>query len=528
MSSQGPSKGAPRRVSAPRVAVIGGGATGCAVARDLLLRGFRVTLIEFGDLGSGTSSRFHGMLQSGGRYAVSDTDYAAECMRERQIVAGLVPHVVEPTGGLFVSLQEDPPAFADEFRASCEAAEIPVEELDPETVRRDEPHLSPTIQRAFAVPDATINPWGLVTALCDDARALGGEILTRHQVTGFELAGGRIRAVRVAGGGSERTLEADCVVNAAGPWAARVAFLADQTVDLELTKGSILVFAHRFVSKAINRCRPSTSHDIMVPTGTVSLFGTTSEVVDDPDTTRVNPEEIQSLLEGGEAMIPGLRSYRAFRAWAGVRPLLKPADWSQGKPLPRRHKVINHAPLGLSGFFTVCGGSLTTHRAMAEDLGNQVCHHFRAIAPCRTATTPLASHRNTSHWRPAESFESIEAENRRDSGICECESVSQSDLDALISEGGYGLHDLRRRLRIGFGPCQGTFCAGRVAGLLAEADPGFPAEEALARFWSERLKGMTRTAWGDQARQVLLSDLVFREVMGLRLRPEILPSEDRR
>jgi glycerol-3-phosphate dehydrogenase len=436
--------------------------------------------------------------------------------------------VVEPTGGLFVSLQEDPPAFADEFRASCEAAEIPVEELDPETVRRDEPHLSPTIQRAFAVPDATINPWGLVTALCDDARALGGEILTRHQVTGFELAGGRIRAVRVAGGGSERTLEADCVVNAAGPWAARVAFLADQTVDLELTKGSILVFAHRFVSKAINRCRPSTSHDIMVPTGTVSLFGTTSEVVDDPDTTRVNPEEIQSLLEGGEAMIPGLRSYRAFRAWAGVRPLLKPADWSQGKPLPRRHKVINHAPLGLSGFFTLCGGSLTTHRAMAEDLGNQVCHHFRAIAPCRTATTPLASHRNTSHWRPAESFESIEAENRRDSGICECESVSQSDLDALISEGGYGLHDLRRRLRIGFGPCQGTFCAGRVAGLLAEADPGFPAEEALARFWSERLKGMTRTAWGDQARQVLLSDLVFREVMGLRLRPEILPSEDRR
>lgn len=528
MSSQGPSKGAPRRVSAPRVAVIGGGATGCAVARDLLLRGFRVTLIEFGDLGSGTSSRFHGMLQSGGRYAVSDTDYAAECMRERQIVAGLVPHVVEPTGGLFVSLQEDPPAFADEFRASCEAAEIPVEELDPETVRRDEPHLSPTIRRAFAVPDATINPWGLVTALCDDARALGGEILTRHQVTGFELAGGRIRAVRVAGGGSERTLEADCVVNAAGPWAARVAFLADQTVDLELTKGSILVFAHRFVSKAINRCRPSTSHDIMVPTGTVSLFGTTSEVVDDPDTTRVNPEEIQSLLEGGEAMIPGLRSYRAFRAWAGVRPLLKPADWSQGKPLPRRHKVINHAPLGLSGFFTLCGGSLTTHRAMAEDLGNQVCHHFRAIAPCRTATTPLASHRNTSHWRPAESFESIEAENRRDSGICECESVSQSDLDALISEGGYGLHDLRRRLRIGFGPCQGTFCAGRVAGLLAEADPGFPAEEALARFWSERLKGMTRTAWGDQARQVLLSDLVFREVMGLRLRPEILPSEDRR
>jgi glycerol-3-phosphate dehydrogenase len=226
-----------------------------------------------------------------------------------------------------------------------------------------------------------------------------------------------------------------------------------------------------------------------------------------------------------------------------VRPLVKPADWPQETPLPRRHQVIDHGPLGVSGFFTLCGGSLTTHRAMAEDLGNRVCRHFKITAPCRTATTPLAghgpasrhpasrlpdSHHPASHWRPAGSFESAETRDRRDSGLCECEAVSPSDLAALISEGGHGLHDLRRRLRIGFGPCQGTFCAGRVAGLLAEADPSFPVEEALARFWSERLKGMTRTAWGDQARQVLLSDLVFREIMGIRLRPEILPSEDRR
>ena len=53
--------------SKPRVAVVGGGVTGCGVARDLSMRGFDVTLIEFGDLGSGTSSRFHGMLQSGAR-----------------------------------------------------------------------------------------------------------------------------------------------------------------------------------------------------------------------------------------------------------------------------------------------------------------------------------------------------------------------------------------------------------------------------------------------------------------------------
>jgi len=519
---------APEFKSSPHVVVVGGGATGCGVARDLLLRGFRVTLVEFGDLGSGTSSRFHGMLQSGGRYAVSDTAYAAECMRERQIIANLVPHVVEATGGLFVSLEEDPPDFADAFVLGCQEARIPVEERDPDEVRREEPSLTAAVRRVFAVPDATINPWGLVNALCDDIRALGGVVLIRHQVIGFELRGGQLRAVRLVGGHEEQVLEADAVVNAAGPWAGRVARLGGQEVNLELTKGSILVLAHRFVGKAINRCRPPTSHDIIVPTGTVSLFGTTSEVVEDPDTTTVLAEEVQALLVGGEAMIPNLRSHRAFRAWAGVRPLVKPNDWPQGKSLPRRHQVIDHGPMGLSGLFTVCGGSLTTHRSMAEDLGNKVCQYFRINTPSRTATTPLIGHTDAIHWRPAANFEACEILDQQDAGICECEAVSRSDLAALISAGSDGLHNLRRRLRIGFGPCQGTFCAGRVAGLMAEANPDFPCEKALADFWSERLKGMSRTAWGDQARQMLLSDLVFREVMGVRLAPETFLRQERR
>ena len=45
--------------SMPRIIVIGGGATGCGVARDLVLRGYKTILVESGNLGSGTSSRSH-------------------------------------------------------------------------------------------------------------------------------------------------------------------------------------------------------------------------------------------------------------------------------------------------------------------------------------------------------------------------------------------------------------------------------------------------------------------------------------
>ncbi len=520
--------------SRPRVAVVGGGATGCGVARDLAMRGCDVTLIEFGDLGSGTSSRFHGMLQSGARYAVSDTTYAAECMRERRIIAEIAPEAVEQTGGLFVSLPEDPPEFAEHFAAGCKAAEIPVAELEPQAAMAGEPAISREIVRAFSVPDATIDPWRLVNLLADDVKRRGGTVLTRHQVTGFDIEGGRVSAVRVARSNlRERRIEVDAVVNAAGPWSARIANMVGGGVGLQLTKGSILVLAHRLVRRAVNRCRPATSHDIVVPSGTVSLFGTTSEVVDDPDTTMVRPAEIQELLEGAEPLIPAVRDLRMLRAWAGVRPLVKPQIWSDDQPLPRRHAVIDHAELGVEGFLTVCGGSLTTHRAMAEDVTNHICRRFGINQPCRTSGTPLAANGAANGpitgWRPAAGYEQIEQAGRTRKSLCECEAVDRQAIQELLRDREISsLHDVRRRLRVGFGPCQGSFCGSRLAELLAEVNPDFATTDELGRFWTERLKGSAHTAWGDQARQLLLSDAIYRGALGLRLSTEILPSTERR
>ena len=140
----------------PRVVAIGGGATGCAVARDLCLRGFNATLVEHDDLGSGTSSRFHGLLQSGARYAISDTQFASECFRERETVASLAPSAVEPIGGVFVSLRQDPPKFAEHFVKGCRSAHIPSEEIDPDRLIAEEPVISRKVVRAFTVPDAAI------------------------------------------------------------------------------------------------------------------------------------------------------------------------------------------------------------------------------------------------------------------------------------------------------------------------------------------------------------------------------------
>src|SRR3954467_9751074 len=96
------------------VLVIGGGATGAGVAWDCALRGFDTILGERRDLGEGTSGRFHGLLPSGGRYAVKDPDAAVECIEENVILRRIAADCIEETGGLFGTPPGDDPAYGEE------------------------------------------------------------------------------------------------------------------------------------------------------------------------------------------------------------------------------------------------------------------------------------------------------------------------------------------------------------------------------------------------------------------------------
>ncbi|MGZ6674164.1 MAG: FAD-dependent oxidoreductase, partial [Solirubrobacteraceae bacterium] len=89
------------------VLIVGGGGTGGALAHDLALRGVRVTLVERGELTSGTTGRHHGLFHSGGRYAVNDRESAVECIEENRILRRICPGTFECNDGLFVAIEEE-------------------------------------------------------------------------------------------------------------------------------------------------------------------------------------------------------------------------------------------------------------------------------------------------------------------------------------------------------------------------------------------------------------------------------------
>ncbi|MGH2635852.1 MAG: FAD-dependent oxidoreductase, partial [Actinomycetota bacterium] len=175
------------------VLVVGGGSTGLGVVRDAAMRGFATTLVDRGDLATGTTGRFHGLLHSGGRYVVKDPKAAEECIHENRVLRRIAADCIEDTGGLFVTTPLDDPDYADPFMAACRAVDIPVEEIPVANALREEPRLNARISRAFAVPDASVDSWKTVWACARSAEAHGARILPYHEILRLVVDGGVVK-----------------------------------------------------------------------------------------------------------------------------------------------------------------------------------------------------------------------------------------------------------------------------------------------------------------------------------------------
>jgi glycerol-3-phosphate dehydrogenase len=540
------------------VLIVGGGATGAGVLRDLALRGLKCLLIDKGDLGTGTSGRYHGLLHSGGRYVAKDPLAARECIAENVVLRRIAPATIEDTGGLFVATPDDPDDYVDAFPARCEAAGIPCEEVPVAGVLRREPALNRHIRRAFQVPDGSMEPWQLIEANIESARARGSAALPYRQVVAMERNGAHITSVSIADvrSGTVERVAPRLVISAAGAWAGRVAALAGAHLEMAPGKGSMLIFNQRMTNTVVNRCHLPGDGDIMVPVHTVAILGTTEIKVDDPDHYDIGRREVLALIEHGQKLFPDLRNMRLLRAYAGVRPLYsaEPQASADGREISRAHVVIDHGPRdGVSNFISIVGGKLTTYRLMAEQTADMACAKLGVPEPSTTADEVLPGQGPDNHYYwLGHRLADHEATGGGDAAlICECEFVTRRGLERFLDERWpCSLDDVRRGTRLGMGPCQGAFCTFRAAGVIAQrvadgklptvpppyvapavaaagvapdpsaaADPeagtALLAEEALVAFLRERYKGTRPIAWGRQLQELWLATGIYWGTLGV-------------
>ena len=387
--------GAPRAAAA-HVLIVGGGGTGGALAHDLALRGVKVTLAERGELTSGTTGRHHGLLHSGARYAVNDTESAVECIEENRLLRRIAPGSFEENDGLFVAIDDEDLEYLPAFVDGCAATGIPAQQLTPEQALRLEPNLTPSLRAAVRVPDATMDAMRMPLRFFATAKANGAEILPHLEVTGLVRHDGSVSGAVVHDNVTNRDAEitADLVVNATGPWSEKVAKMAGVDVPIQPSPGVMLAVRGRLCNMVINRMHPSGDGDIIVPQRNLSVVGTSSWVVEDPEELGLPEEHVRRMWEEGEKLVPAVRHAPFRAAWSAARPLIGSRGGADdGRELSRTFKTIDHAESdGVEGFVTITGGKATTLRGMAEVCADVVCRKLGIEAPCRTRDTVLLPH----------------------------------------------------------------------------------------------------------------------------------------
>ncbi|MDA3940951.1 MAG: anaerobic glycerol-3-phosphate dehydrogenase subunit A [Spirochaetia bacterium] len=493
------------------VIIIGGGATGTGIARDMALRGIDHCLIEKKDFAAGATGACHGLLHSGGRYTVKDPEAARECITENTILRRIGKKCVEPTEGLFVRLPGETLKYRDEFLKSCIETGIKTELLSASEAFKLVPNLNSALLEAIKVPDASIDPFRLCMLNVVSSQKRGGKIFTHHKVIEIVKTRGQCTGVKILDKFNSKIIEIEgkLIINATGAWGSQIAQMAGSDVPMSLSKGSLIIANHRLSNLVINRLRPSSNGDIIVPNETVSLAGTTSIHVDDPDSLTTDRSEIDLIRSEAAMMIPDFNNIRLIRSYTGVRPLLKAADLSgEDRSISRGFQIIDHK----NGMFSILGGKLTTYRLMAEKMTDRIMDHFGIIEKCTTADVPLEGQEDLSGYPVSKRLGKLE------DIMCECELVSRSKVKKVIKETGTkNLGDIQHRTRLGMGPCQGGFCTYRALGIMQETGQVNQEEslDALKRFLQRRYKGSRPLLYGDQLREEQLVEGIYLSLLGM-------------
>ena len=311
-----------KRLSSPRVVIIGGGAIGLASAWTLARAGAQVTLLEAGPVaGQGALAASGGMLAQGFEGANEDAGRAFVALAERSLslwddwAERLTPHAVSPlgyrrSGSLSPGFGSRGEAWLERLEANAALYGIEFERLDAATARGVQPGLGDRLIGAMRFPgDGEIDNRALGPALVNAIRSEGGEVRTSWPVT--RVSSGRDG---VALSGPAGRMEADRVILAAG-WQSR-----DLSEDIP-EAGLLVPVKGQMLSVApvvdLTGCIRAVDAYLSAKPGRI-VIGATSEVGASDDATL--PYLTSILREAAEAVLPGLSRAETVEVWSGVRP----------------------------------------------------------------------------------------------------------------------------------------------------------------------------------------------------------------
>ena len=389
--------------------IIGGGITGAGIALDAVLRGWKVGLVEKNDFASGTSSRSTKLIHGGLRYLKQfELKLVHETGTERAVIHKNAPHLVRPEdmllpiieGGTLGKIGTGLALWVYDKLAGVKSDEAfdmlsEKETIEAEPLLKKEGLKGGALYTEYRTDDARLTIETLKTAV-----SKGAICVNYTEATELIYENKKLKSVNVTDSltGKSYTINAQVVVNAAGPWVDSLRE-KDHSINekkLHLTKGVHVVVPYlRFP------IRQALYFDVLedgrmmfaIPRMDVVYIGTTdTNYQGEMHNPHVTHAEISYLLKAVNALFPSvsLSESDIVSTWAGLRPLIH-EEGKSPSALSRKDEIFE-SPTGL---ISIAGGKLTGYRKMADRITSLVGAKLvekgliQTVLPCTTDVQAL-------------------------------------------------------------------------------------------------------------------------------------------
>jgi glycerol-3-phosphate dehydrogenase len=460
------------------IIIIGGGVTGCTIARSLSKYDLNICVLEKeADIASGTTKANSGVVHAG--YA-ADRKYIKRnlCIRGNKLYTQAQKELNFPfrrIGSFIVAVEDNQIEELEEKRKKGLQDGVPDLELilDKEKIRKMEPNLTEEVVGVLHAPSAGIvSPYEMTFALAENA-AMNGVKFFRNQ----EVIKIRHQEYVFTVKTREEEFQSNNLINAAGLYASRISkMLGLDYFDIMPRKGQYILFDRNMLhlNKILFPSPTKVSKGILVcPTVHGNTFvGPNAQNIVDLDDFSTTTAGLKEILEGGMKLVPNLPVRSSIRNFAGLRAVPDTMDFIIDNT--DVYGFINVAGI-LSPGLTSCFSIAERVEEFLELLGVEmkVKDDYNPIRP--------KPERFTNFTR-----EELDKKIKKDPLwariVCRCETIPEREIiDAIHAPVGATTVDgVKFRCRPGMGRCQGGFCRPRVMEILSR-ELNVPIEEITKR-----------------------------------------------
>ena len=446
------------------VLIIGAGVTGTMIARTLSKYELDVAILDkSNDAGNATSNANSAIIHSG-----YDPDPGTLKAKFNVLGNAMYPQLVEELdvpfiqcGSLTIALEDEQMEVLKELEKRSAINGVKIQLLDKEEVLKMEPNINPEVRGALFAPSAgVIDPFNLVVHAMENAIDNGVTFLRSHEVLAIEKKDNYIVKT------NKGDLEAKVVINAAGVKADLIAKMVED-IDWEITprKGEYFLLDHYAEGLVRHTIFPLPSKKgkgvlVSLTSSGNYIVGPSSEYADRDDLT-TDSLTLNNVRKAATLMVPTIPFRETIRVFSGLRATCT------------RHDFIIEYAKNDNHFINVAGiesPGLASSPAIAKYVVEELVRPLMELKEKASYNPNVKKYKRMHYLSEEEQIAAIKENPEYGQIVCNCEKISLGEIKDALSRScpPLSIKGIKRRVRAGYGKCQGGFCQPKVLLILAE------------------------------------------------------------